>query len=57
MTGGWSKTLANTDKVLSAVRNAAISPDGRLVAAGRFDGVRGLQSFGGVYSERSSYRW
>jgi len=57
MTGGWSKTLANTGKVLAAVRSVAISPDGQLVAAGGFDSVRDLQSFGGVYSEHSSYRW
>jgi len=56
MTGGSSKTLANTGRVRAGVRSVAISSDGRLVAAGRLDGVRDLQSFGGVYSKRSSYR-
>ena len=54
---GSSKTLANTGGIRAAVRSVAISPDGRLVAAGGFDNVRDLQSFGGVYSEHSSYRW
>jgi len=57
MTGGSSKTLANTGRDRAAVRSVAISSDGRLVAAGRFDGVRDLQSFSGVYSEHSSYSW
>jgi len=54
---GSSKTLGNKDSVRDTVYSVAISSDGRLVAAGGFDGVRDLQSFGGVYSEHSSYRW
>jgi len=65
---GSSKTLANTGSsrgmvhsvagsLRSMVQSVAISSDGRLVAAGGFDSVRDLQSFGGVYSEHSSYRW
>jgi len=38
------------------VRSVAISSDGRLVAAGSYDGVRDLSSFVGVYSECNSYR-
>jgi len=57
MTGGSSKTLANTGRVRATVRSVDISSDGRLVTAGCFDDVRDLQSFGGVYSEHSSYRW
>jgi len=72
MTGGSSKTLANTGRVPIVAASVAISSDGRLVAAGSFDGagcfegeiaaggiapnVRDLQSFGGGYSEHS-YRW
>jgi len=57
MAGGSSKSLANTDRDRAAVRSVAISSDGRLVATGDIYGVRDLQSFGGVYSEHSSYRW
>jgi len=57
MTGGSSKTLANTGRVPAAVRSVDISSDGRLVAAGGSDNVRNSQSFGGVYSEHSSHRW
>jgi len=57
MTGGPSKTLANTGRACAAVNSVAISSDGQLVAAGGSDDVRDLQSFGGVYSEHSSYRW
>jgi len=57
MTDGSSRTLANTGRDRAGVRSIAISSDGRLVAAGRFDNVRDLQSFGGVYSEHSSYSW
>ena len=57
MTDGSSKTFANTGRVPATVRSVAISSDGRLVAAGGFDKVRDSRSFGGVYSEHSSYRW
>jgi len=56
MMGRWSKTLANTGGVRTMVNSVAISSDGRLVAAGDIGNVRDLQSFGGVYSEHSSYR-
>ena len=57
MTDGSSKTLVNTGRVRAAVKSVAISPDGRLVAAGGYHSVRDLQSFGRVYSEYDSYRW
>ena len=51
-------TLGNLGSGLrGGVYSVAISSDGRLVAAGDSDGVCDLQSFGGVYSEHSSYRW
>jgi len=63
---GSSKTLVNTGRDRAGVRSVAISSDGRLVAAGGFDNVRDLQSFGGIYPEHTpiggrylgrSYRW
>jgi len=42
MTDGSSKTLANTGGIRTAVKRVAISPNGRLVAAGGFDNVRDL---------------
>jgi len=56
VTDGSSKILAITDSVDDGVASVAISSDGRLVAAGSYDGVRDLSSFVGVYSERNSYR-
>jgi len=40
MTGRSSKTLAITGSVGARVTSVAISPDGRLVAVGDYDGVR-----------------
>jgi len=57
MTGGSSKTLANTGGGRAGVRSVAISSDGRLVATGGSNGVRDLQSFGGLCFKRNSYRW
>jgi len=57
ITDGSSKILAIADSVGDVVTSVAISPDGRLVASGSYDGVRDLLSFVGVYSECNSYRW
>jgi len=42
MTDGSSKTLVITDSAGARVKSVAISPDGRLVAAGSRDAVRDL---------------
>jgi len=42
MTDGSSKILAITDNAGARVKSVAISSDGRLVAAGSRDAVRGL---------------
>ena len=61
MTDGSSKTLAITDlpdNVDAGVTSVAISSDGRLVAAGSLDTVRGLCIIVvGVHSEYACYRW
>ena len=54
MMDGSSKILAIAAD--AGVTSVAISSDGRLVAAGSDDGVRGLSSLIGVYSECNSYR-
>ena len=59
MTEGLPMILINTrptNDSYPGVRSVAISSDGRLVAAGSYDGVRDLSSFVGVYSECDSYR-
>jgi len=42
MTDGSSKTIAIADSIGFRVKSVAISPDGRLVATGSLDEVRGL---------------
>jgi len=56
MKDGSSKTLVITGTIHAWVESVAISSDGRLVAAGSYDGVRNLQYFVGMYAEFSSYR-
>jgi len=55
MMDGSSKILATAAGAWFT--SVAISSDGRLVAAGSYDGVRDLSSFIGVYSECNCYRW
>ena len=47
MTDGSSKILGIADSVGDKATSAAISSDGRLVAAGSYEGVRDLSSFVG----------
>jgi len=57
MAVGSSKTLATAGRGGGdEVCGVAISPDGRLVAAGSFNGVHDLQSPVGMHSEFSSRR-
>ena len=57
MMDGSSNVLEITDSISDGVTSVAISSDGRLVAAGSYDGVRDLSPFVEVYSECNSYRW
>jgi len=59
MTDGSSKILGIADSVGNKATSAAISSDGRLVAAGSYEGVCDLSSdsFVGVHSKCNSYRW